>query len=77
MVGDQYRDKSIKAETRKQRKNNKMPIRTMVQKETVPLPDDWGNFIAHPDNKRELSTFLVEHCNEKSEVVMSRTFHDP
>ena len=79
LVGDQYRQLSIKSETRKHRKKNKVPIRKLVRNGTVPLPVDWGNYLTHPENKRELSIFLMDQVLERVEdkmIVISGAFKD-
>ena len=79
LVGDQYRELSIKSETRKLRKKIKVPIRKLVQNGSVPLSVDWGNYLAHPENKIELSIFLMEQLLERVEdkmIVISGAFKD-
>ena len=60
LVGDQYQDTSIKSGARERRKRNKNPIRKWLCNGDVPLPFDWGGYLALQDNKTELSNFLME-----------------
>ncbi|MES9880098.1 MAG: hypothetical protein ABW185_04375 [Sedimenticola sp.] len=58
---DQYRETSIKAGTRKKRTKHARPIRRVVEDGSVPVPANWTDFLAVPDNKADLACFLSKH----------------
>ena len=61
VVFDRYVDGSIKSRTRQRRTKTTRPIRWVIENGSVPLPQNWQNFLALPDNKSDLSRFLSEH----------------
>ena len=79
-MGDQYQDTSIKSGARERRKKKKNPIRKWLCNGDVPLPFDWGGYLALQDNKTELSNFLMEQVLETvtdNMIVISGPFEDP
>ena len=60
VVFDRYKEDSIKAGTRHNRSKHAKPIRRMVEGRHVPLPSNWQNFMALPQNKADLSRLLSE-----------------
>jgi hypothetical protein len=55
---DRYVDNSIKSGTRKNRSKKARPIRKVVDDRTVPLPQNWNDFLAVPSNKQDLALLL-------------------
>ena len=80
IVFDRYRDSSIKAATRQKRAKKLCPIRRVIENEHVPLPKNWKNFLALPENKANLASFLSEqissHTFQNIEVVVAGGFFD-
>ena len=71
---DRYRRESIKSATREKRTSKIHPIRRVIEDRHVPLPHNWANFIALPENKADLANFLSNELihrapNEKLVVV--------
>ena len=60
-VFDRYLDDSIKLGTTQRRTKTTCPIRRVFENDSVPLPQNWQNFLALPDNKSDLTRFLSEH----------------
>ena len=60
VVFDGYRVSSIKDSTRKRRTKNQKAIRKVITDRTVPLPENWNNFLACSDNKADNADFLSE-----------------
>lgn len=58
---DRYRETSIKAGTRKKRSKHSRPIRRVVEDSSVPIPNNWNDFLAVPANKADLADFLSKH----------------
>lgn len=54
-------DDSIKLGTTQRRTKTTRPIRRVFENDSVPLPQNWQNFLALPDNKSDLTRFLSEH----------------
>jgi hypothetical protein len=75
---DQYRDTSIKAGTRDRRTKKSRPIRRLIEHKDVPLPNKWTDFLALPDNKRDLSIFLsnalIEAASDGKTLVVAGGF---
>ena len=44
----------------KSEKKKSRPIRRLVESRDVPLPSNWNDFLALPENKRDLSAFLSD-----------------
>ena len=42
------------------------PIRKVIEGGSVPIPKNWKNFPAMPDNKGDLARFLSEYITEKA-----------
>jgi hypothetical protein len=61
VVFDRYVEDSIKSGTRQRRAQMTRPIRRVIENGSVPLPHNWQNFLALPDNKSDLSRFLSEY----------------
>ena len=55
MTFDRYIDNSTKSGTRKNRSRKARPIRKIVDDRTVPLPQNWNDFLAVPSNKLDLA----------------------
>ena len=53
-----YIDNSSKSGTRKNRSRKARPIRKIVDGRTVPLPQNWNDFLAVPANKQDLALLL-------------------
>ena len=60
VVFDRYRASSIKESTRKRRTKNQKAIRKVITDRTVPLPENWNNFLACSGNKADYADFLSE-----------------
>ena len=77
---DRYRPESIKAGTRTKRKQRKRPVRRQIERESVPLPFDWSNFMALEDNKADLalllSNCLVDHSPSDQTIVVAGGFSE-
>lgn len=58
---DRYRDTSIKADTRMKRSKHARLIRRVVEDGSVPVPHNWKDFLAMPENKADLACFLSNH----------------
>lgn len=54
---DTYLENSMKAAARAKRNTKKRPIRKIIDREDIPLPLVWGNFIGLPENKADLANF--------------------
>ena len=81
VVLDQYKEASIKSNSRAMRTKGIKPIRRLVDSREVKLPCNWKGFMALDDNKKNLAEFLSnellkvetkEHC----EIVVSGGFSD-
>lgn len=55
---DRYDSTSIKDQTRQKRSKETRPIRRVIEDRSVPLPANWSNFLALPENKSDLANFL-------------------
>ena len=64
---DRYKDISIKSGTRKQRSKGTRPVRRVIENRNVPLPNDWRNFLALPENKADLAKLLSEDLTESAD----------
>ena len=60
IVFDRYFSKSIESTTRKRRRQGHRPIRRIIEDGSVPLPNNWGNFLSLEENKENLQEFLSE-----------------
>ena len=74
VVFDQYRDMSIKSGTRTERLGQKKPIRKVISRGDLALPQVWTNFLALGDNKQDLANFLTKKLavrtdSQKRELV--------
>ena len=65
LVGDQYKDTSIKSGVSEQRKKNKNPITKGLYNGDIPLPINWGGYLALQHHKTELSNLLIEQVLER------------
>ena len=63
---DRYRPVSIKAAARQARTKGSRPIRRVIESIDVPLPKNWQNFMALPENKADLAVFLWEEVIENA-----------
>ena len=63
---DRYRPVSIKAAARQARTKVSRPIRRVIESRDVPLPKNWQNFMALPENKVDLAVFLSEEVIENA-----------
>ena len=74
IVFDQYRLLSIKSTTRSKRVGRTRPIRKVINRDDLPLPQTWKNFIALGENKEDLALFLsgklATHTDTVNEVVV-------
>jgi len=48
----------MKSGTRQKRSKTLRPIRRYIESGSVPLPENWPNFLAMPENKTDLAAFL-------------------
>ena len=64
VVFDRYRSDTIKGNTRSNRTKNQRPIRKLIEHEDVPLPTNWSNYMALPENKAEYANFLSEQLKK-------------
>ena len=67
--------------TRLKRKQFHRPVCREIANQTVPLPEDWSNFIALEENKADLACLLSNHLIElspkhKPVIVVSGGFAD-
>ena len=73
-VFDQYRALEIKSTTRNKRAGQTRPIRKVINRDDLPLPQAWKNFIALGENKEDLALFLsgklAAHNDTVNEVVV-------
>ena len=80
IVFDRYRDSSIKENTRNRRTKKQKPIRKLITNRDVPLPQNWLNFLACPENKGDYADFLSEQMKLKEsfdkQMVTSGGFKD-
>ncbi|CAL4125529.1 unnamed protein product [Meganyctiphanes norvegica] len=80
VVFDRYRVKSIKNNTRTRRTKNRRPIRKIIEHPDVPLPANWSNYMALPENKSEYENFLstqLKLCAPPNiEIVLAGGFTD-
>ena len=81
---DTYIENSIKAAARAKRSNKKRLIRRIIDREDLPLPQVWANFIALSENKADLANFLSQYLMEHGqeflphcELVTSGGFKEP
>ena len=58
VVIDQYRLLSIKSTTRSKRAWQTGPIREVTNRDDLPLPQAWKNFIAIGENKEDFALFF-------------------
>lgn len=66
VVFDRYRDSSTKGGTRQHRTKSARPIRKTIEGRNVPMPVNWQNFIALPENKADLANFISCELAETS-----------
>jgi hypothetical protein len=80
VVFDRYRETSIKSGTRDHRTRKCTPIRRVIEHRNVPLPSNWGSFMAVPENKADLACFLSEelmlHAPDDKVVITGGGFKD-
>ena len=80
VVFDRCWEHSIKETTRKRRSKTSKPIRRVIENRDVPLPKNWSNFMALPENKADLARFLSEQlitrAPESKEIVTAGGFRD-
>ena len=60
IVFDRYFSNSMKSTTRKRRRQGHRPRRRIIEDGSVPLPNNWGNFLSLEENKENLQEFLFE-----------------
>ena len=60
IVFDRYFSNSIKSTTRKRCRQGHRPIRRIIEDGSIPLPNNWGNFLSLEENKENLQEFLSE-----------------
>ena len=87
VVFDQYISKSIKSTTGTKHGTNKRPIRRIISRGDLPLPQTWANFISLGDNKADLAKYLsnyrvANHAqsitnHNNCELVTGGGFQDP
>ena len=86
IVFDQYISKSIKSTTRTKRGTNKRPIRRIINRGDLPLPQAWANFISLGENKADLAKYLSNYLvvnhdsitnHSNCELVTGGGFQDP
>ena len=74
VVFDQYRPLSIKSTTRSKRAGQTRPIRKVINRDDLPLPQAWTNFIALGENKEDLALYLsgklATHNDTVNEIVV-------
>ena len=63
---DRYYATTIKVSTRTKRSKSAQPIRKVVTDGSVPLPVNWDNFLALPENKADLARFLSQQLMQNS-----------
>ncbi|CAB3993808.1 Hypothetical predicted protein [Paramuricea clavata] len=61
VVFDTYVKQSIKSATRAKRGIKKRPVRKIINRGDLSLPQVWANFVALSDNKADLARFLSEY----------------
>ena len=65
---DTYIEYLVKAAARAKRNTKRRPIRRIIDREDLPLPQVWENFIALPENKADLanclSEYLIQHAGD-------------
>ena len=61
IVFDRYISSSIKSTTRTKRGTNKRPIRRIISRGDLPLPQTWANFISLGENKADLAKYLSDY----------------
>ncbi|KAG1701751.1 Serine/threonine-protein kinase Chk2 [Nymphon striatum] len=80
IVFDRYNKESIKSGTRSSRSKEAKPIRRVIENSTVPLPNNWNNFLALADNKadlaRFLSAYLIEHVPRGKVLIVAGGFEE-
>ena len=83
VVFDTYIKHSIKSATRTKRSTKKRPVRRIIDRGDLPLPQVWANFISLSDNKADLARFLSENliCHGREffnqyELVTSGGYRD-
>ena len=80
VVFDRYRPNSIKENTRSRRSKNQKAIRKKIPDRTVPLPQNWSNFMACSENKSEYANFLSKELKRQApydkQIVTSAGFND-
>ena len=65
MVFDRYRARLNQYDTRKRHTKTFRPIGKDTEGGGVPLPKNWKNFLAMPDDKGDLARFLSEYITKK------------
>ena len=66
MVFDRYRARLNQYDTRKRHTKTFRPIGKDIEGGGVPLPKNWKNFLAMPDDKGDLARFLSEYITKKA-----------
>ena len=66
MVFDRYRARLNQYDTRKRHTKTFRPIGKDIEGGGVPLPKNWKNFLATPDDKGDLARFLSEYITKKA-----------
>jgi hypothetical protein len=70
VVFDTYIKQSIKASTRNKRSGKKKkPIRRIIDRGDVPLPQVWAQFITLNDNKADLAQFLSQYMMQNAKML--------
>ncbi len=84
VIFDTYQQQSIKASTRSKRTTKKRPIRRVINRGDMPLPQVWDQFIAMNENKADLAHFLTQYMLAQGEnlpadceLIIAGGFRDP
>ena len=83
VVFDTYVKQSIKSATRAKKGIKKRPVRKIINRGDLSLPQVWANFVALSNNKADLARFLTEYImshgrefSHQYELVTSVGFMD-
>lgn len=80
VVFERYYEKLIKEGTRTRRGQALEAIRSLIEFRNIPVPANRDTFMAHPENKADLTTFLPQllilKVSPNKTVVMSVAFVD-
>ena len=81
VIFDRYTECSIKETMRKRRSKTMQPVRRIIEGRDVPLPANWPNFLALPENKSDRTRFLSDEMIRRAptdkEAVTARGYTDP